>query len=93
MTDVTRILSAIEQGDPSASEQLLPLVYDELWKLAAQKSSGLRLLPVWRSELDRAVDCGSLRTSMPGQAGRYPQGVLANGPHGKRRGARQVERQ
>ena len=37
MTDVTRILSAIEQGDLSAAEQLLPLVYDELRKLAAQK--------------------------------------------------------
>ncbi len=39
MADVTRILSAIEQGDPSAAEQLLPLVYDELRKLAAQKLS------------------------------------------------------
>jgi RNA polymerase sigma factor (TIGR02999 family) len=37
MSDVTRILSAIEQGEPSAAEQLLPLVYDELRKLAAQK--------------------------------------------------------
>jgi RNA polymerase sigma factor (TIGR02999 family) len=37
MTDATRILSAIEQGDPTAAEQLLPLVYDELRKLAAQK--------------------------------------------------------
>jgi RNA polymerase sigma factor (TIGR02999 family) len=37
MTDVTRILSAIEQGDPRAAEQLLPLVYDELRKVAAQK--------------------------------------------------------
>ena len=37
MTEVTRVLSAIEQGDPSAAEQLLPLVYDELRKLAAQK--------------------------------------------------------
>ena len=37
MSDVTRILSAIEQGDPSAAEQLLPLVYNELRKLAAQK--------------------------------------------------------
>lgn len=37
MTDVTRILSAIEQGDPSATEQLLPLVYDELRRLAAAK--------------------------------------------------------
>ena len=37
MADVTQILSAIEQGDPRAAEQLLPLVYDELRKLAAQK--------------------------------------------------------
>jgi RNA polymerase sigma factor (TIGR02999 family) len=37
MNDVTRILSAIEQGDPYASEQLLPLVYDELRKLASQR--------------------------------------------------------
>jgi RNA polymerase sigma factor (TIGR02999 family) len=37
MNEVTRILSAIEQGDPQAAEQLLPLVYDELRKLAAQK--------------------------------------------------------
>src|SRR4051794_5908340 len=37
MNDVTRILSAIERGDPSAASQLLPLVYDELRKLAAQK--------------------------------------------------------
>ena len=37
MTDVTRILSAIEQGDPQAAELLLPLVYDELRQLAAQR--------------------------------------------------------
>jgi len=37
MSEVTRVLSAIEQGDPHAAEQLLPLVYDELRKLAAQK--------------------------------------------------------
>ena len=37
MTDLTCILSAIEQGDPKAPEQLLPLVYDELRKLAAQR--------------------------------------------------------
>jgi RNA polymerase sigma factor (TIGR02999 family) len=37
MSDVTRILSAIEQGDPHAAEQLLPLVYDELRMLAAAK--------------------------------------------------------
>jgi RNA polymerase sigma factor (TIGR02999 family) len=37
MSEVTRILSAIDQGDPHAAEKLLPLVYDELRKLAAQK--------------------------------------------------------
>ena len=37
MSDVTRILDQIQQGDPSAAEQLLPLVYEELRKLAAQK--------------------------------------------------------
>jgi RNA polymerase sigma factor (TIGR02999 family) len=37
MKDVTRILSAINQGEPQAAEQLLPLVYDELRKLAAQR--------------------------------------------------------
>jgi RNA polymerase sigma factor (TIGR02999 family) len=37
MSEVTRILSAIEHGDPSAAEQLLPLVYEELRKLAAER--------------------------------------------------------
>jgi RNA polymerase sigma factor (sigma-70 family) len=37
MADVTQILNAIESGDPNAAEQLLPLVYDELRRLAAQK--------------------------------------------------------
>jgi RNA polymerase sigma factor (TIGR02999 family) len=37
MSDVTHILSALEQGDPRAAEQLLPLVYDELRQLAARK--------------------------------------------------------
>src|SRR6516162_9140687 len=39
MSEVTRILSAIEQGDARAADQLFPLVYDELRKLAAQKLS------------------------------------------------------
>ena len=39
MNDVTRILSAIEGGDPRAAAQLLPLVYDELRRLAAQRMS------------------------------------------------------
>src|SRR5438067_9104357 len=37
MSDITQILSAIEQGDPHAAAQLLPLVYDALRRLAAQK--------------------------------------------------------
>jgi RNA polymerase sigma factor (TIGR02999 family) len=37
MSEVTRILSAIEEGEPCAAEQLLPLVYDELRRLAAQR--------------------------------------------------------
>jgi RNA polymerase sigma factor (TIGR02999 family) len=40
MSDVTRILSAIEQGDPKAASDLLPLVYDELRKLAATRLAG-----------------------------------------------------
>jgi RNA polymerase sigma factor (TIGR02999 family) len=39
MSEVTRVLSAIEEGDPHAAEQLLPLVYDELRRLASQKLS------------------------------------------------------
>ena len=39
MTDVTRILNAIEQGDPRATEELLPLIYEELRILASQKLS------------------------------------------------------
>jgi RNA polymerase sigma factor (TIGR02999 family) len=39
MSDVTRILNAIEQGNPRATEELLPLIYEELRLLAAQKLS------------------------------------------------------
>ncbi len=39
MADVTSILNAIEQGDPKAAEELLPIIYDELRHLAAQKMS------------------------------------------------------
>ena len=42
MSDVTRLIAQIQQGDQAASEQLLPLVYDELRKLAAAKMSGER---------------------------------------------------
>lgn len=40
MSDVTRILSALEQGDAQAAEELLPLVYGELRRLAARKMAG-----------------------------------------------------
>jgi hypothetical protein len=39
MSDVTQILRSIEQGEPEASEKLLPLVYDELKQLAGQRES------------------------------------------------------
>ena len=40
MSDVTRILHQIESGDPSGAEKLLPLIYDELRRLAAEKMAG-----------------------------------------------------
>jgi hypothetical protein len=39
MTRVTRILNQIEEGDPSAADALLPIVYEELRKLASQRIS------------------------------------------------------
>ena len=42
MSDVTRILNQIEQGDPAAAEQLLPLVYEHLKRLAAAKMADER---------------------------------------------------
>ena len=45
MSEVTRILSKIEQGDPTAAQQLLPLVYEELRKLAAAKLSSRETWP------------------------------------------------
>ena len=44
MSDVTRILNAIEGGDTKATDELLPLVYDELRLLAAQKLSHEKLI-------------------------------------------------
>jgi hypothetical protein len=46
MSEVTRILSAIEHGDPHAASELLPLVYDELRKLAAHKLAKVRERPL-----------------------------------------------
>ena len=67
MNDMTRILSAIDQGDPQAAEQLLPLVYDELRKLAAQKLSQekpgqtLQATALVHEAFLRLVDCKSSR--------------------------------
>jgi RNA polymerase sigma factor (TIGR02999 family) len=43
MADVTQILDALERGDPSAADQLLPLIYDELRKLAADRMAQEKL--------------------------------------------------
>jgi hypothetical protein len=58
MNDVTRVRSAIEQGDPHAAEQLLPLVYEELRKLAAQKMADV-LLPLFGRRLDKTKAVGN----------------------------------
>src|ERR1700737_3963815 len=69
MTEVTRILSAIEQGDPHAAEQLLPLVYDELRKLAAQKLAQEK--PGQTLQATALVHEAYLRLVDPGKAQRW----------------------
>jgi RNA polymerase sigma factor (TIGR02999 family) len=66
MNDVTRILSAVEQGDRDAAEQLLPLVYDELRKLAAQRLAQER--PGHTLEATALVHEAYLRLVGPGDA-------------------------
>jgi RNA polymerase sigma factor (TIGR02999 family) len=67
MNDITRILSLIEQGDPQAAEQLLPLVYDELRRLAsakmAQEKPGqtLQATALVHEAYIRLVDTGKVR--------------------------------
>jgi RNA polymerase sigma factor (TIGR02999 family) len=67
MSEVTRILSAIEEGEPSASEQLLPLVYDELRKLAAARiemeipGQTLQATALVHEAYVRLVDCDNAR--------------------------------
>jgi RNA polymerase sigma factor (TIGR02999 family) len=67
MGDVTRILADIEQGDPRAAEKLLPLVYDELRRLAAQKMAqenpGLTLqaTALVHEAYVRLVDCEKVK--------------------------------
>src|SRR4051794_35785468 len=71
INDVTRLLSAIEQGDPQAADRLLPLVYDELRRLAAQKLA--REAPGQTLQATALVHDASLRlvgTQAPGWDGR-----------------------
>src|SRR5437588_6512658 len=70
MNEVTGILSAIEQGDPHAAEQLLPLVYDELRKLAAQKLGQEK--PGQTLEATALVHEAYLRLVLPARGGSQP---------------------
>src|SRR5262249_9366093 len=67
MSDVTRILSAIEQGDPHAAEKLLPLVYDDLRKLAAAKLA--QEAPGQTLQATAPVDDAGPKWAGPHQAG------------------------
>jgi RNA polymerase sigma factor (TIGR02999 family) len=69
MGDASQILNAIEQGDPQAAEQLLPLVYDELRKLAAQKLAQEN--PGQTLEATALVHEAYLRLVNPDQATRW----------------------
>ncbi|WP_145278322.1 ECF-type sigma factor [Tautonia plasticadhaerens] len=69
MDDVTRILSAIERGDPEAAELLLPLVYDELRRLAARELG--RELPGQTLEATALVHEAYLRLVGPSGGGRW----------------------
>jgi RNA polymerase sigma factor (sigma-70 family) len=89
MSDVTRILSAIEAGDPHAAEQLLPLVYDELRKLAAQKlaqekpGQTLQATALVHEAYLRLVDAPNPSPTPPPRTG---EGDGGRGPHWNSRG-------
>ncbi len=74
MNDVTRLLSAIEQGDPQAAERLLPLVYDELRHLADRKLA--QELPGQTLQATALVHEAYLRLVDPG--GERPWGTIAS---------------
>jgi RNA polymerase sigma factor (TIGR02999 family) len=78
MSDVTRILSAIEQGDPSAAGQLLPLVYDELRKLAARRLA--------REKPGQTLDATALVHEAYLRLVASPRRELAGEPHWNSRG-------
>jgi RNA polymerase sigma factor (TIGR02999 family) len=70
MSEVTHILSAIEQGDPHAAEQLLPLVYEELRHLAALRLA--QEAPGQTLQATALVHEAYLRLVKPGSGGRGP---------------------
>jgi RNA polymerase sigma factor (TIGR02999 family) len=69
MSEVSQILFVIEQGDPHATEQLLPLVYQELRRLAAQKLAQEK--PGQTLEATALVHEAYLRLVGPGDTGRW----------------------
>jgi RNA polymerase sigma factor (TIGR02999 family) len=71
VNEVTRVLSAIEDGDPHAAEQLLPLVYDELRRLAAEKMAQER--PGQTLQATALVHEAYLRLASPPREGGEPQ--------------------
>jgi ECF sigma factor len=83
--EVTSILSAIERGDPRAAERLLPLVYDELRRLAArrlaQEKPGQTLQPTALVHfagltLDQTAECLGISPSTADRAWRYARAWL-----------------
>ena len=77
MSDVTRILSQIESGNPLAADELLPLVYDELRKLAAAKLSQEK--PGQTLQATALVHEAYLRLGGPFTNSRHFFGAAANG--------------
>ena len=75
MSDVTRILCAIDQGDPAAAEQLLPLVYEELRRLAAQKLSHRKARPDVAGDR-RCTRRISYWSAFGGSSGEQPRALL-----------------
>src|SRR5512136_2475387 len=71
MSEITQILTAIERDEPHAAEELLPLVYDELRRLAAQKLSQEK--PGQTQQATALVHEAWLRLVGPGQAGGDPK--------------------
>jgi hypothetical protein len=81
MSEILKVLNAIEQGDPHASEQLLPLVYDELCRLAAhrlaQEAPGQTLQP---TALVHEATCGEDGTVRLWDLNAGPRAVRSIGP-------------